>query len=129
MKLIKAFYIDVEAQKVSELHVQLRLGDFQYFLKGDFLSLFNLGEEAEWMLHLNRQNFKRKKVGFFKLNDISEELYPGNGILLSIDPNFDKSLVYENVKNLESFKKSVTFYRSNQVPASEIKVKGKQVFK
>jgi hypothetical protein len=129
MKLIKAFYIDVEAQKVSELHVQLRLGDFQYFLKGDFLSLFNLGEEAEWMLHLNRQNFKRKKVGFFKLNGISEELYPGNGILLSIDPNFDKSLVYENVKNLGSFKKSVTFYRSNQVPASEIKVKVKQVFK
>ena len=129
MKLIKAFYIDVEAQKVSELHIQLRLGDFQYFLKGDFLSLFNLGEEAEWMLHLNQQNFKRKKVGFFKLNGIAEELYPGNGILLSVDPNFDKSLVYENVKNLEPFKNSVTFYRPNQVSDTDIKAKAKQDFK
>ncbi len=126
MKLVKAFYIDVEAQKVSELHIQLRLGDFQYFLKGDFLSLYNIGEEAEWMLHLNRQNFRRKKAGFFKLNGISEELYPGNGILLSIDLNFDKSLVYEDVKCLESFKKSVTFFRPNQLSDTDMKAKAKQ---
>ena len=126
MKLVKAFYIDVEAQKVSELHIQLRLGDFQYFLKGDFLSLYNLGEDAEWMLHLNRQNFRRKKAGFFRLNEISKELYPGNGILLSIDPNFDKSLVYEDVKDLESFKKSVTFYRPHQVSDTDIKAKTNQ---
>jgi hypothetical protein len=126
MKLIKAFYIDVEAQKVSELNIQLRLGDFQYFLKGDFLSLFNLGEEAEWMLHLNRQNFRRKKVGLFRLNEISEELYPGNAILLKIDLNFDKTLVYEDVKGLELFKKSVTFFRPNQLSDTDIKAKAKQ---
>ena len=126
MKLIKAFYINVEAQKVSELHVVLRLDNFHYFLKGERITIFCLGEEAEFMLYLNSQNFKRKKVGFFKLNELSDELYPGNAILVSLDPNFYKSLVYEDIKiEFETSKNSVTFYRPNQVPATEIKAKPK----
>jgi hypothetical protein len=127
MKLIKAFYIDVEAQKVSELHVVLRLDNFYYFLKGERIIVFCLGEEAEFMLYLNSQNFKRKKAGFFKLNDLSEELYPGNAILVSLDPNFYKSLVFEDMEiEIEEFTKSVTFYRPNQVSNTDIKAKAKQ---
>ena len=127
MKLIKAFYIDVEAQKVSELHVVLRLDNFHYFLKGERITLFCLGEEAEFMLYLNSQNFRRKKAGFFKLNEISKELYPGNGLLVSLDPDFYKSMVYEDMKiELESFTKSVTFYHSNQVSDTDIKAKFKK---
>ena len=127
MKLIKAFYMDVEAQKVSELHVVLRLDNFHYFLKGERITLFCLGEEAEFMLYLNSQNFRRKKAGFFKLNEISKELYPGNGLLVSLDPDFYKSMVYEDMKiELESFTKSVTFYHSNQVSDTDIKAKFKK---
>ena len=127
MKLIKAFYIDVEAQKVSELHVVLRLDNFHYFLKGERITLFCLGEEAEFMLYLNSQNFRRKKAGFFKLNEISKELYPGNGLLVSLDPDFYKSMVYEDMKiELESFTKSVTFYHPNQVSDTDIKAKFKK---
>ena len=82
------------------------------------------------MLYLTSQNFKRKKVGFFKLNEMSEELYPGSGLLVSLDPNFYKSLVYEDIKiELESFTKSVTFYRPNQVSDMGMKAKVKQDFK
>ena len=127
MELIKTFYIDVEAQKVSKLHVVSRLDNFHYFLKGERITIFCLGEEAEFMLYLNSQNFKRKKVGFFKLSEMSEEFYPGNGLLVSLDPNFYKSLVYEDIKiELESFKKSVTFYRPNQLSDTDIKAKLKQ---
>ena len=130
MKLIKTFYIDVEAQKVSELHVVLRLDNFYYFLKGERITLFCLGEEAEFMLYLNSQNFKRKKAGFFKLNELSEELYPGNALLVSLDPNFYKSLVFEDMPlELEVFTKSVTFYRPNQVSDTDIKAKVKQDLK
>ena len=130
MKLIKAFYMDVEAQKVSELHVVLRLDNFHYFLKGERITLFCLGEEAEFMLYLNSQNFKRKKVGFFKLNELSEELYPGNAILVSLDPNFYKSLVFDDMKTeIEEFTKTVTFYHPNQVSDTDIKAKARQDFK
>ena len=126
MKLIKAFYMDVEAQKVSELHVVLRLDNFHYFLKGERITLFCLGEEAEFMLYLNSQNFKRKKAGLFKLNELSEELYPGNAILVSLDPNFYKSLVFEDMKiEIEKFTKTVTFYHPNQVSDTDIKAKAK----
>ena len=129
MKLIKAFYINVEAQKVSVLHLVLRLDNFHYFLKGERITIFCFGEEAEFMLYLNSQNFKRKKAGFFKLNEMSEQLYPGNALLVSLDPNFYKSLVYDDVKiGFESLVKSVTFYRPNQVSDTDIKAKGKQVF-
>lgn len=127
MRLIKTFYIDAEAQMVSELYVVLRLDNFHYFLKGERIIIFCLGDEAEFMLYLNSQNFKRKKAGFFKLNEMSEELYPGNGLLVSLDPNFYKSLVYEDIKiDLESFKNSVTFYRSNQLSDTYTKAKLKQ---
>ena len=127
MKLLKTFYINVEAQKVSELHVVLRLDNFHYFLKGERITLFCLGEEAEFMLYLNSQNFRRKKAGFFKLNEMSEQLFPGNGLLVSLDPDFYKSMVYEDMKiELESFTKSVTFYRPNQVSDTDIKAKFKK---
>jgi hypothetical protein len=127
MKIIKTFYIDVEAQKVSELHVVLRLDNFHHFLKGEKITLFCLGEEAEFMLYLNSQNFRRKKAKFFKLNEMSEQLYPGNGLLVSLDPNFYKSLVFEDMQlELETFKNSITFYRPDQVSDTDIKAKFKK---
>lgn len=124
MTLIKAFYIDVENQKVSELYLSFSWHNLQYFLKGDKISLCCLGEEAEFMLYLNPLNFRRKKAGFFKLTDISEELYPGNALLFSIDINFDKSLVFEDVSmGIESFSKLVRFFRPNQITETDIKAK------
>ncbi len=126
MKLIKAFYIDVEIQRVSELHMAMSRDNFNYFLGGDKISLCCLGEEAEYMLYLNRLNFRRKKTSFFKLTDISEELYPGNGLLFSINPDFDKSLVFEDVSiGIESFSKSVKFYRPNQITETDIRAKAR----
>ncbi len=126
MKLIKAFYIDVENQRVSELHIALSRDNLNYFLGGDKISLCCLGEEAEFMLYINPLNFRRKKAGFFKLTDISEELYPGNALLFSIDINFDKSLVFEDVSiEIEYFSKSVTFFRPNQIKETDIKAKAR----
>ncbi len=127
MKLIKTFYIDSEVQKLSELHVVLRLDNFHYFLKGERITIFCFGEEAEFMLYLNSQNFKRKKAGFFKLNEMSEQLYPGNALLVSLNPNFYKSLVFEDMQlELETFKNSITFYHPNQLSDTDIKAKFKQ---
>jgi hypothetical protein len=127
MKLHKTFYIDVEAQKVSELHVVLRLDNFHYFLKGERITLFCLGEEAEFMLYLNSQNFRRKKAGFFKLPELSEQLFPGNALLVSLDPDYYKSLVFEDMKiEIEEFKNSITFYHPNQVSETDIKAKFKK---
>jgi hypothetical protein len=64
------------------------------------------------------------------LNELSDELYPGNAILVSLDPNFYKSLVFEDMKiEITEFAKSVTFYRPNQVSDTDIKAKAKQDFK
>jgi hypothetical protein len=121
MELIKAFYIDVEAQKISELYLSFTWHNLQYFLRGNNITLACLGEEAEYMIYLNRLNFRRKKAGFFKLTDISEELYPGNGLLFSINLDFDKSLVFENVSiSIESFSKTVAFFRPNQITETHI---------
>ena len=126
MQLIKAFYIDVENQRVSELYIALSRDNLNYFLGGDKISLCCLGEEAEFMLYFNPLNLRRKKAGFFRLSDISEKLYPGNGLLFSIDINFDKSLVFEDVSmGIESFSKSVTFFRPTEITDTDIRAKAR----
>ena len=126
MKLMKAFFIDATTQKVSEFHLSLSRDNLCYFLGGDNIVPCCLGEEGEYMLFLNRLNFRRKKAGYFKMADISEELYPGNGLLFSINPDEYKSLVFEDVKiDLNSFSKSVSFFRPNQVTETDIRAKAR----
>ena len=126
MKLIKALYIDVVAQKTSEVHLSFAWHNLQYFLKGDSVTLACLGEEAEYMLYLNRLNFGRKKVGFFRMSEISEELYSGNALLFSIDTDFDKALVFKNVSaDMESLVKSITFFRLDEITEAHKRAKVK----
>jgi hypothetical protein len=116
MKLIKALYIDVVVQKTFNVYLSFTWHNLQYFLKGDSITLACLGEEAEYMLYLNRQNFGRKKVGFFRMSEISEELYQGNALLFSIDNDFDKALVFKDVSSeIKSLSKSITFFRTDEV--------------
>ena len=124
MKLMKAFFIDAVNQKVSEFQLSLSRDNLQYFLGGDNIVPCCLGEEGEYMLFLKRLNFRRKKAGYFKMAGISEELYPGNGLLFSINPDEYKSLVFEDVKiEVNSFSQFVSFFRPNQVTETDIRVK------
>ena len=126
MKLMKTFFIDTGTQKVSELHLSLSRDNLRYFLGGDNIVPCCLGEENEYMLFLNRLNFRRKKAGYFKMADISEELYSGNGLLFRINPDEYKSLVFEDVKiELNSFSKSVSFFRPNQITKTDIRAKAR----
>ena len=121
---MKVFYIDATTQKVSEFHLSLSRDNLRYFLGGDNIVPCCSGEEGEYMLFLNRLNFRRRKAGYFKMADISEELYPGNGLLFSINPDEYKSLVFEDVKiDLNSFSQSVSFFRPNQITETDIRAK------